>query len=296
MEIVFLGTGSMIPTQDRNHSATLLLYKNEGILIDCGEGTQKQFRIAKIPITKITKILITHWHGDHVLGLPGVVQSLEKHHSNNTLEIYCPKGSKRYFNNMFKGFDYEIGIKYKIIEINKRIFLKDKDFILEALKLNHTIPCLGYSFIEKDKRKVDKNYLSKFGLRSHPIVKRLQQGKDITWENKKIKASQATKIKKGLKISVITDTGLCENILKLVKNSDVMIAEATYKHDLEEKAKSYRHLTTKQAAMIAKKSNVKKLMLTHFSQRYKELDELKKEASEVFKNVHLAKDFLRISL
>jgi ribonuclease Z len=296
MELIFLGTGSMIPTEDRNHSATLLCYKNEGILVDCGEGTQKQFRIAKIPITKVTKVLISHWHGDHVLGLPGLIQSLEKHHYHNVLEIYGPKGSKKYFENMFKGFNYKIGIDYTIKEINKKDFFENEDFKLEALKLNHVIPCLGYSFIEKDKRKINMNYLKKFGLKSHPILKKLQQGKDITWEKKKIKVSQATKIKEGKKITFITDTGLCPNIQKLVKNSDLMITEATYKDELEEKAKLYKHLTTKQAALIAKKNNVKKLILTHFSQRYKDLNELKKESFMIFKNVEIAKDFLRVSL
>src|SRR3989344_2456074 len=281
MEIIFLGTSSMMPTEDRNHSAILLLYKNEGILVDCGESTQRQLRIAKIPITKVTKVLITHWHGDHVLGLPGLIQSLEKHQYNNTLEIYGPRGSKKYFKNMFRGFAYKIDIKYKLKEVNKILFFENNDFVLEALKMDHVIPCLGYSFIEKDKRKIDIDYLKKFGLKSHPILKQLQQGKDITWKNHKIKVSLATKIKKGKKITFITDTRACKNILKLAKNSDVMITEATYRGDMEEKARLYKHLTTKQAASTAKKANVKKLILTHFSQRYKDLDDFKKESSKI---------------
>ncbi|MBI2667797.1 ribonuclease Z [Candidatus Woesearchaeota archaeon] len=296
MELIFLGTSSMIPTEDRNHFSNLLLYKDEGILVDCGENTQRQLRIAKIPVTKITKILITHWHGDHVLGLPGVLQSLEKHQYNKSLEIYGPKGSKKYFSHMFRGFDYRIKIKYKLVEVNKRIFFKNNDFSLEALKLDHSIPCLGYSFIENDRRKINMEYLKKFSLKSHPIIKKLQQGKDIIWKGKKIKAKLSTSLKEGKKIAFITDTRVCDNILKLTKNSDIIVSEATFREDFEEKAKLYKHLTTKQAALIAKKSTAKRLILTHFSQRYKDLEELKKEASKIFYNVYIAEDFMRISL
>ncbi len=296
MEIIFLGTGSMIPTKERNHSAALLCYKGENILIDCGEGTQRQLRMANITPTKITKILISHWHGDHILGLPGLIQTLDKHHYNKTLEIYGPKGTKKYFDNLFKGFSYKIGIKYKIIEIIKQKFFEDDDFYLESLKLNHSIPCIGFCFIEKDIRKVNMKYLKKFKLKSHPIIRNLQKGKDITWEGKKIKYKLATKLKEGKKISFITDTAYCDNAIKLSKDVDLAILEATFSHELEDKAQKYKHLTAKQAALIAKKAKAKKLILNHFSQRYRDISLLKKEAKKVFNNVETSEDFLTISL
>ena len=162
LKVVFLGTGSMMPTERRNHVATLLSYKSDNILIDCGEGTQRQFRIAKINPTNITKILISHWHGDHVLGLPGLLQTLEKNKYNKVLEIYGPKGTKNYFKNMFKWFACGLNIKYKIIEVNSKIVFKNDDYKIEAIKLDHNIECLGYSFIEKDKRRIDMDYVKKF--------------------------------------------------------------------------------------------------------------------------------------
>lgn len=291
MKITFLGTGSMMPTATRNHSSILFNYKEENILIDCGEGTQKQFRIAGLNPLKITKILITHWHGDHILGLPGLLQNLYKNGYNKVLEIYGPKGSKKFFENMFKWFYVDLRLNFKVKEINEGIFFENQDFVLKCTKLNHGIPCLGYSFIEKERRKIDINYLKKFNLKNHQIIKELQKGKDITWEGKKIKNKLATKIVKGKKVSFILDTGFTKNIINLVKDSDVLVCESTHSDELVEKAKEYGHLTTKQAAKIAKDSKVKELILTHFSQRYKETDDLLKQAKSVFKNTKAANDF-----
>jgi ribonuclease Z len=296
MKITFLGTGSMIPTKERNHTSILISYKTENILIDCGEGTQKQFRIAKISPSKITKILITHWHGDHVIGLPGLIQTLEKNEYSKTLEIYGPKGTKKYFKNMFKGFIFKQTIKIKIHEINQGKFFENEDFEIHAIKLEHSCLCLGYSFIEKNKRKINLNYMKKFKLTRHPILKKLQEGKDIEWKGKKIKAKLATTIKKGKKLTIILDTKYTDNAVKLSKNSDILICEATHLDELKEKTEKYKHLTTKQAAKIAKKANVKKLILTHFSQRYKESKNLLKEAKSVFKNTKIAEDFMVINV
>ena len=296
LKVVFLGTGSMMPTKRRNHVATLLSYKTDNILIDCGEGTQRQFRIAKINPTNITKILITHWHGDHVLGLPGLLQTLEKNNYNKTLEIYGPKGTKNYFKNMFKWFACGLKIKCKIIEVNSKFVFKNDDYKIEAIKLDHNIHCLGYSFIEKDKRKIDMDYVQKFGLKSDPILRKLQNGKDIKYNGKIIKASKATSIKKGMKVSLITDTKYNTKIINFVKGSDLLICEATFGDDLKKKADEYKHLTSKLAATIASKAKVKKLILNHFSQRYKESKDILSEAKSVFDNALAASDFMAIEI
>jgi len=297
MKITFLGTGAMMPTPERNHSAILLSYESENILVDCGEGTQKQMRIAKIAPTKITKILITHWHGDHVLGLPGLLQTLGANEYNKILDIYGPKGSREYFGNMFKGFINEFKIKLRINEIKEEIFFKSDGFMLEAKELEHSCPCLGYSFIEADKRNVNVNYTKKFGLTRHPILRELQEGRNIVWKGEKIKAEDATTTRKGKKISFVLDTGYTKKAVELAKDADLLICEATTSDELKEKTERYRHLTTKQAAQIAKEAGAKKLVITHFSQRYSEIDlkELEKEAKEVFKETVAAKDLMEIT-
>jgi len=281
----------MMPTATRNHSSILFNYKDENILVDCGEGTQRQFRVGNLNPLKITKILITHWHGDHVLGLPGLLQNLYRNNYNKTLEIYGPKGTKLFLQKMFEWFYSDIKLKISIKEVEEGIFFENQDFKLECTKLDHKVPCLGYSFIEKNKRKINMNYLKKFNLKNNPIIRELQLGKDIIWEGRKIKNKLATKTISGKKVSFILDTGFTKNILKLAKDSNVLICESTHGDELIEKAKKFKHLTSKQAALIAKQSKCKELILTHFSQRYKETNNLLKEAKRVFKNTSAANDF-----
>ena len=157
MEITFLGTSAMQPTKERNLSAILLSYKNENILVDCGEGTQRQFRLIDLKPTKITKILITHLHGDHIFGLPGLMQNLEVNNYNGLLEIYGPKGTAEFFNFLFK-LGVFIKLRYKITEIKDGVICDKKDFLIRAKKLEHGKLCYGYEFIEKDRRKINLNY------------------------------------------------------------------------------------------------------------------------------------------
>ena len=291
MKITFLGTGSMIPTPERNQVSLFLEYRDEGILVDCGEGTQRQFRIAGITPTKITKILITHWHGDHTLGLGGLLSTLGAHSYSKVLEIYGPKGTKKFISALFKLYIPQTRIKYGVIEVTKRRFFENEWFYLEALRLVHPVACLGYSFIEKDRLKINTSYLSDFGLRRHPILKKLQRGEDIAWKGKKIPVKKATTVKKGKKVTFISDTNFCENILKLSSGSDVLICESTHLEELKERTERYKHLTAKQAGEIAKKAKASKLILTHYSQRYKKTKPLLDEAKEAFTNTYAAEDF-----
>lgn len=295
MEITFLGTTSMVPTADRNHSAILLSYKAENILIDCGEGTQRQLRIAKISACKITKILITHWHGDHVLGLPGLMQTLVAHEYNKELEIYVPKGTKGNFQKMFDFFVLRgHQIKYKVVEVDTGKFFENEDFELYSFEVDHGTQARGYSFVEKDKRRINLSYLAKYGLKQHPILKDLQLGNDIEWEGKKIRAKLATTEIKGKKVSIVLDTAYFDGLVKVVEGADVLICESNYLEELKSVAAERKHMTAKQAAGLAKKAKVKELYLTHFSQRYKNLKPFLDEARPVFKNVKVAKDFLKV--
>jgi len=294
MKVTFLGTGAMKPHKDRNTTAILLTYKGENILIDCGEGTQRQFFKAKISPAKITKILISHWHGDHILGLPGLLQTLARSDYKKTLKIYGPEGTKKFISKLMSLFIASTHrIKYEVIEIKKNgVFLKEKDFQILAETLPHTSECLGYSFRETPKRKINIAYTKKFGLTRDPILGKLQQGKTITYKGKKITPEKGTTLIEGHKISIILDTGYTKKISKFVENSKVLIIESTFLDKDKTRAKEYRHLTAKQAATIAKDSKSKQLILTHLSERYKGEKEILNEAKKVFKNTKVAKDFL----
>ncbi len=294
MKITFLGTSSMVPTKERNHPSILISHEQENILIDCGEGTQRQLKIASINPCKITKILITHLHNDHILGLPGLLQTLQTQNYSKTLEIYGPSKTSKFIKeikNLFK-----IQLPTKTIEIKKPLFLETKNLQFKALKMKHNSTCLAYSITEKDKRKINLNYTKKFGLTKHPLLGELQKGKKITYKGKKITPEKATHLIKGKKITIIYDTVKNPNTIKISKDADLLIAESTYTSNLQDKAKEYLHLTAEQAAEIAKKANAKQLILTHFSQRYKSSSIFLKEAKTIFKNTKLAKDFMTVNL
>jgi len=297
IKIIFLGTSDAIPTVKRNHTSILFNYKNENILVDCGEGTQRQFKKAGLNPCKLTKILITHWHGDHILGLPGLLQTLAFNGYNRSLFIYGPKGTKKLMRNLLKTFIFVGKLNLKVEEIREGRFFENEDFYLEAKKMEHGALCLAYSFVKKGKIKIDKEKLKKVKLPEGPWLNKLKQGKDIVYKEKKYKVKDLTYKEKDKKISFVLDTSINSRIVNFVKGSDLLICEATFSHDLKDKAKKYGHLTASQAAEIAKKSKTKKLFLTHLSQRYeKNPKKLLNEAKKIFKNCFLAKDLDSIIL
>jgi ribonuclease Z len=270
--------------------------------VDCGEGTQRQFRKAKINPGKVTRLLITHWHGDHVLGIPGLIQTLALSKYNKTLYIYGPKGTKKFINEIIGIFVQVLKIKIEVKEVDGKFFEND-DFSLTAEKLDHGIPSNGYAFVEKDKNRLDKAKLKKalkglkMGKKDEVKLGKLRSGKDVVIDGKKIKSKGLVYSQKGKKISFIFDTGKCSGASKLAKDSDLAVMESTYSNDEVELAGKYHHLTTSMAAEIAKKAGVKELVLTHISQRfeYKE-KKLLKEAREVFKNTRIARDLMTVEV
>jgi ribonuclease Z len=296
MEITFLGTACMQPTKERNHTAILLSYGSEGILLDCGEGTQRQLKICGFKPSKITKILISHWHGDHVFGIPGLLQTIASSEIDRVIDIYGPKGSKKYIGHMFRGFAERENDNFKMYEIKKKKFFEAEDYYLEAVELEHGIPCLGFNFVEKDKRKIKVEYVKKLGIPDGPLLGELQRGKNVNWKGKTVRADDATFIVKGRKISYISDTMTCENAVKLAKDADILISESSFTSEHKEKADEYKHMTARDAALIANSANAKQLILTHFSQRYKNVSEIEDDAKAVFQNVRLAYDCMKVSI
>lgn len=297
MEIIFLGTSSMVPTKERNQIAVFLRYSTHGILLDCGEGTQRQFKIANISLPKITKILLTHWHGDHVLGLPGLMQTLSSLNYSSKLEIYGPKNTKKRIESMFEAFVFDKHLDFEVTEIVKDgKFFENSEFILEAYRLEHGIETLGFTFIEKDKRKIDMKKAKKLGIPEGPLIGKLQNGHPVDIKGKKIHPDDVSTLQKGKKIAYITDTIPCDGCYKAGQEADIIICEATYSSKLAEKSEEYNHMTAKQAGHIASNSGAKKLVLVHFSARYKNTDELEDDAKNLFDNTVCAYDFMKINI
>ena len=296
MKVIFLGTSCMVPTKTRNHSAYFISYKSEGILLDCGEGTQRQIKKANIKPSKITKIFISHWHGDHTLGIPGLLDTLSASEYNKTLEIYGPKGTKTFLKHIEKGFVSSRKIKIRIIEIDDGICFENNDFYIESYKLEHSILCYGFRIVEKNKLKIDLQKITKYGLKEGPELGKLQNKNNIIFNNKKINYKKVTVEVKGKIISYVSDTVLCKNAYKIAKEANILICESTYSNEDIKKAKEFKHLTSVQAAQIAKKSKSEILYLTHFSQRYKDLKLLKKEAQKIFSNTKISEDLMKIKI
>jgi len=270
INITFLGTGSSIPTARRSHPAVLLKYKAENILVDCGEGTQRQFRKAHLNPCKITRVLISHWHGDHVLGLPGLLQTLNLNGYNGELIIYGPRGSKKKFQEMVAPYLPNREMNYDIVvkEVFSGVVLENDEFFIESSEVDHGCPAVAYSFVVKEKVRLDKDKLKKLKIPNSPLVGELVKGKTVEINGKKVDGKKLMYVESSRKVSFVMDTVMTSGLVKLAKDADVLISEATYSKEEQDIAKKHGHLTSVDAATIAKKGKVKALVLMHLSQRY----------------------------
>lgn len=296
IKVTFLGTGSAVPTKRRNHPAILVQYKEENILFDCGEGTQRQFRKADLNPSKLTRIFISHWHGDHILGLSGLLQTLMLNSYNKTLYIYGPKGTK-YFMEIYEKMYMQKGnfFDIKIHELTSQTAFESEEIIIESKEMDHDAPCLAYSLTIKEKSRITKEKLAKFGIPSNnPLIGKLAKEETVEFNGKKIDGKKLIYKEPSRKITYITDTRENENIVSLAKNSNILICESTYSSEEESQAKDYAHLTAKQAAKIAKDSQSKKLFLVHLSQKYEDPKKILKEAKETFKETRIPEDLDKI--
>ncbi|MFW5747039.1 MAG: ribonuclease Z [Nanoarchaeota archaeon] len=304
IRLVFLGTSSMVPTKERNVSGLYLEYEGEGILFDCGEGTQRQMNIAGINRNRVKKIFISHWHADHIAGILGLIQTIGNKDNEVHLDIYGPKDTRRRMEHLL-----ETSIFDQQLDIDVHEFCLDRNapdplvricdmprYEVWAAPLEHGMPVLGFRFVEKDRRRMRLKELEKLGIPPGPIYARLQKGHDAEFEGKIIESDKVTTIVKGKRIAIVSDTAFCQSAIALAEESDVLVCESTYAANDEEKAHQYRHMTSQQAAQIASMAGTRKLLLTHFSQRYTQLDDLLADAKAVFPETELANDFKTVRI
>jgi len=265
-------------------------------MFDCGEGTQRQLKHVGIKPSAVTKIVISHWDGDHVLGLPGLIQTLAMSEENKHLVIHGPKGTKKRMEYMFKAFEFYNRIDLDIREFEEGRFFENQEYELWAHKLEHKVPTYGFEFIEKDRRRINVDHVKKIGIPDGPLLGKLQRGQSIKFKGKSISPKDATYIVEGKKVGLIADTRICTSCMKIAKDKDIVICDSTFAKRDEEKAHEYFHMTSEQAAQVASQSNAKKLVLTHFSQRYKDISTLEQEARDIFPNTVSAHDFMKIKI
>lgn len=300
MELEFLGTGAGVPSKGRNVSSIALKMldeRNEVWLFDVGEATQHQILKTAIKPRKITKIFISHLHGDHIFGLPGLLSSRANQGGNSPLEIYGPVGIKEYVETSLKVTGGKLGYRIKYIELkNDGEIFNDKTFSVSAGKLKHRITCFGYRVVEKPRTGellVDK--LEQYNIPNGPIFGQLKAGKTVTLDDGTVLNGKdfIGPDKPSKVVTVISDTRYTPKIDELAQDADVLVHESTFSNDEKQLAYNYYHSTATQAAEVAKRRNVKGLILTHISARYtgKGAFVLQKEAQKIFKHTKVANDF-----
>ncbi len=297
MEIIFLGTSSAVPTLERNHPSIALRAFAEVMLFDCGEGTQRQLIEAKISPMKITKIFISHFHGDHILGLGGLIQSLGFRGREKDLDIYGPKGLHKIINAISSFGYFQINYNLNIHEIQDGTVIETEDYVVECAKVEHNIPSYAFSIREKKKPLFLREKAEELGIPPGPLYGKLHNGEEVEFEGRIIKPEQVLgEAKKGKKISYSGDTRPCEAMIRLARDSDILIHESTYEAEDYQRAVDNAHSTSVEAAEIAREANVNELVLTHISTRYTSDKNIKSEAQKVFKNTKVARDYMKIDL
>jgi ribonuclease Z len=292
-DIIILGCSSQQPTRKRNHGAYLVRWHEEGLLFDPGEGTQRQFIFAEIAPPVVSRIFVSHFHGDHCLGLGSMLMRLNLDKVTHPIQCYYPKKGKRNFKYLRYGCVYRENIKVIEHPVGKEgIVQEDDKFIIEAAFLEHGIQNIGWRITERDRRKFSKEKLDHFGV--HGVqVKKLEEQGFLEIDNKKVTLDDVSSIHKGESIAIILDTKPCPQAIEIARNAKVLICESTFLDSEKELAKEYSHMTAKDAALLAKNANVQMLILTHFSARYQDLSLFEKEAKEIFPNTYIAEDFKR---
>ncbi len=293
--LTILGFNSAIPTVNSSPTAQFLEMEERAFLIDCGEGTQVQLRKAKARFSKINHIFISHLHGDHCFGLPGLIASFRLLGRETPLHIYAPKGIKEMLETIFRITETHKGFEliYHELESKKsvRIF-EDNRLEVFTIPLNHRIYCNGYLFREKPKeRHLNMQEISKYPEIETCDYHNLKLGKDFVLSDGYLLKNEmlTTEPSKSVSYAFCSDTRYHESILPIIENVDVLYHEATFLHELKEMADYTGHTTALEAARIAKKANVGKLILGHFSNRYHDLNVFTDEAREVFANTFLPK-------
>ena len=300
LKVVFLGTAGSVPTPKRSLPAILIKRKGEQLLFDCGEGVQKQIIIAGASFHKKMKVFITHMHGDHVLGLPGLIQTMALLDRDKKLEIYGPTGIRKFMECIRETVQFGLTFPIEIHEIGEAgTVCKEQEYTVQAIWANHVTPSLAYALVEEPRP--GKFYPEKakaLGVPEGPLWGQLQHGKAVRLSDGRIVKPEDVlgSPRRGRKIVYTGDTRPFDGLAEFAANADLLVHDATLDDELAERAEEDGHSTPSQAAKIAEKAKAKRLVLTHISARYKNTSKLLKQAKKIFKNTFVAEDFLEIEI
>ncbi|WP_338778709.1 ribonuclease Z [Streptomyces sp. DG1A-41] len=273
-ELVVLGTASQVPTRHRNHNGYLLRWDGEGILFDPGEGTQRQMARAGVAAHDLNRICVTHFHGDHALGLPGVIQRINLDQVPHEITAHYPKSGQRFYERLQYATPYRATVFLTEAPADgDGVLAVTPSYTLDARRLSHSIESYGYRIVEHDGRRMLPERLAAHGIKG-PDVGRIQREGSLGG----VSLDQVSEVRRGQRFAFVMDTRLCDGVYALAEGCDMLVIESTFLDEDEQLAVEHGHLTASQAARVARDSGVRHLVLTHFSQRYTDPDEFERQA------------------
>jgi ribonuclease Z len=320
-ELIVLGTASQVPTRRRSHNGYVLRWDGQGILFDPGEGAQRQMLLAGVAVTDLTRICVTHFHGDHALGLPGVIQRLSLDRVPHRVTAHYPASGARYFANLRHATSF-----YETADLREEPITADGRIdghrpatpeeraceprsqggagpaegglagTLEARRLSHPVEAYGYRLLEPDGRRMLPERLSAYSI-SGPAVGALQRAGRLHVGGRRVTLDEVSAPRPGQRFAFVMDTRLCDGVYALAEKADLLVIEATFLQTEAALAARFGHLTAAQAARVAQESGVRRLVLTHFSQRYPDPAAFVAEAREHYTgDLVIAEDLMRIAV
>jgi len=300
LRVIFLGTAASIPTDARALASVVVRRKNEIFMFDCGEGVQRQMVRARVGFHKRMRVFVSHMHGDHVLGLPGLLQSMSLLDRWEKLWVYGPVGIQAFVEAIRETVQFVLTFPVEICEISDNsVVCDEKEYYVEAVRTAHVIPSFGYALVEKPRLgRFDVEKAKRLGVPEGPLWSRLQHGKSVKSQSGRVvKPGQVVgPVRPGLKIAYSGDTRPTGRLVKLAKGADLLVHEATFMDELADRARRDGHSTPSQAAEVARKARIKRLILTHVSARYRDVQAMLKEARKVFPHTDVAEDFMAVEL
>ena len=294
-ELLVLGTASQVPTRTRSHNAYLLRLDGEGIIFDPGEGAQRQLTLAGVAAADITRICVTHFHGDHALGLPGVVQRLSLDGVAHPVHAYYPASGSEYFARLRHATSFHETADLVEHPVTGDGVVADlPQFTLTARRLDHPVETYGYRLVAPDGRRMLTDRLAAAGVRG-PDVGRLQRAGSLQVDGRTVRLEEVSEPRRGQRVAFVMDTRLCPAVSELADGVDLLVIESTFLSPDSGLAAESGHLTAAQAARVAADCGVRTLVLTHFSRRYDDPDAFHAEASATFHgDLVIASDLLRV--
>ncbi|WP_433409456.1 ribonuclease Z [Saccharomonospora azurea] len=293
-ELIVLGTGSQVPSRARNHNGYLLRWDSLGLLFDPGEGTQRQLTFAGVPASAVTRICLTHFHGDHCLGLPGVVQRLSLDGVARVHAHYPASGQEHFERLRHASVFHETTELVEEPVTGDGVVARGEFGELSALRLDHPVEAFGYRLVEPDRRTMVPRLLRRHGVHGPDVGALLRSG-SLTVGGRTVAVEDVSVLRTGQRFAFVMDTRLCDNVFALAQDADLLVIEATFLDEEAELAHRYGHLTARQAARVARESGVRTLVLTHFSQRYSTMTRFHDQAAQEFDgDIVVAHDLDRI--